>query len=308
MTYIRNSLATFLFSAPRGPCLSAFSACLLVAPCLEAHPGGSSQTFAGIDSVVLSKALRMIDVNGDGLRDCLRNDSNGSLVVGLNRGNRIFEDIHQKLPRIIIAAAMGADLNADGQLDLYLVSEGANVALLGDGEGLFHEATVELGLADAGSGRGAAMEDLDGDGTLDCSCTTWTATWSSGRAAMAPTNVAPPRTRAHESRTSSRIKARPHANNAPAQHGVRPMARPRTHSPAPAKHPVPLSRSVGARSYCPPPGARCRHTAQRSAELGAWAYRGAARNPEPPEHRLPRRRPWRNGQDPPHRGHQCADR
>ena len=167
MTYIRNSLATFLFSAPRGPCLSAFSACLLVAPCLEAHPGGSSQTFAGIDSVVLSKALRMIDVNGDGLRDCLRNDSNGSLVVGLNRGNRIFEDIHQKLPRIIIAAAMGADLNADGQLDLYLVSEGANVALLGDGEGLFHEATVELGLADAGSGRGAAMEDLDGDGTLD---------------------------------------------------------------------------------------------------------------------------------------------
>ncbi|MCI0636041.1 MAG: tail fiber domain-containing protein, partial [Actinobacteria bacterium] len=59
------------------------------------------------------------------------------------------------------------DLDADGILDLYLVSPGADVALRGEGGGVFREATAELGLSESGPGRAAERLDVDGDGLLD---------------------------------------------------------------------------------------------------------------------------------------------
>jgi len=111
--------------------------------------------------------LRMVDLNGDGELDLLEGLADGTLVVSLNVGDRYFEPIDQELPRVQVADVVSGDLNDDGFVDLYLVSPHANVALAGDGTGLFVDATSELGLRDEGVGVCAMLRDLDGDGRAD---------------------------------------------------------------------------------------------------------------------------------------------
>ncbi len=45
-------------------------------------------------------AIRLVDLNGDGLLDRLQLGADGALSVALNRGNRQFEEIVQALPAI----------------------------------------------------------------------------------------------------------------------------------------------------------------------------------------------------------------
>ena len=111
--------------------------------------------------------VRMVDVDGDGRLDRLQLGPDGALRVALNLGRREFEPIVQGLPRVDLVDVLAADLNGDGHADLYLVAEGENAALVGDGTGRFTEATRELGLADAGRGRAAEVVDIDGDGRGD---------------------------------------------------------------------------------------------------------------------------------------------
>ena len=115
--------------------------------------------------------VRMVDLDGDGRLDRLQIGPLGSFRVALNRGGRHFEPVAQAVAseRALppIAHVLVGDLDGDGLTDLYLVSPGANVALVGDGAGRFREATEVLGLADEGRGCSAERVDVDADGLDD---------------------------------------------------------------------------------------------------------------------------------------------
>jgi hypothetical protein len=110
---------------------------------------------------------RLLDLDGDGALDILVVRADGTLEVRRNAGARRFLEVAQELPRVSVSDVLCTDLDSDGILDLYLVSPGADVALQGEGGGLFREATAELGLAESGPGLGAERLDVDGDGLLD---------------------------------------------------------------------------------------------------------------------------------------------
>jgi len=78
-------------------------------------------------------------------------------------------DVQDRFTEVELPAATGAgffDYDGDGDEDLYLTRTGVeNLLLRNDGGGAFAEADV--GLADAGRGRGMAVADFEGDGDLD---------------------------------------------------------------------------------------------------------------------------------------------
>ena len=131
-------------------------------------------SFCGAISLALASAqsstqttLRMLDLNGDEELDLFEGLSDGTLVVSLGSGHRQFEQLHQDLPSAVVTELVAGDLNDDGFIDLYLVTPHANVALVGDGAGLFADVTLELGLRDEGVGQSAMLRDLDADGRAD---------------------------------------------------------------------------------------------------------------------------------------------
>ncbi len=90
------------------------------------------------------------------------------------------------LPETMGAGAVLADLDADGDLDLYLVQSGpvpvqgtrtapaTNRLYLNDGSGRFEEATARSGAAaHDGYGMGVVAGDVDADGDLDLFVTNW---------------------------------------------------------------------------------------------------------------------------------------
>jgi hypothetical protein len=112
-------------------------------------------------------STRLLDLDGDGDLDILAAHADGTLHVRRNVGPRHFLDVPQELPRVSFVDALCTDLDADGVLDLYLVSPGADVALRGEGGGLFRDATAELGLSESGAGLTAERLDVDGDGLFE---------------------------------------------------------------------------------------------------------------------------------------------
>jgi len=62
-----------------------------------------------------------------------------------------------------------ADIDADGDLDIFVTNSGSSNRLYinVDGKGNFEEATIQAGLVDKGASRGAAFADVNGDGLLD---------------------------------------------------------------------------------------------------------------------------------------------
>jgi len=117
--------------------------------------------------VVGPAGSRLLDLDGDGALDILAFQADGTLAVRRNAGGRRFLEVSQELPRVSVTDVLCTDLDADGIPDLYLVSPGADVALRGEGGGVFREATAELGLLESGPGLAAERQDVDGDGLLD---------------------------------------------------------------------------------------------------------------------------------------------
>jgi hypothetical protein len=112
-------------------------------------------------------STRLLDLDGDGALDVLAIEGDGTLHVRRNDGTRRFPEVPQELPRVAVTSVLLTDLDGDGASDLYLVSRGADVALRGEGRGVFRDATAELGLAESGPGLAAERRDVDGDGLLD---------------------------------------------------------------------------------------------------------------------------------------------
>jgi len=65
-------------------------------------------------------------------------------------------------------AAAAADVDLDGDVDLYLANDyGANLMMSNNGDGTFTDIAGELGIVDQGNGMGVTFGDLDNDGALD---------------------------------------------------------------------------------------------------------------------------------------------
>ncbi|MFT5287925.1 MAG: hypothetical protein ACI8TQ_004113, partial [Planctomycetota bacterium] len=132
---------------------AAFTLCLFVP---ATHSAQQPQT-----------SLRLVELNGDMQKDRLINRADGAIEISLGMGLRQFELISQVMPKAHVIDLVAEDLNGDGITDLYLLTNHTNIALLGDGTGLFREATLELGLQDEGVGIGIELDDVDNDGIAD---------------------------------------------------------------------------------------------------------------------------------------------
>ncbi|SHF29087.1 VCBS repeat-containing protein [Flavisolibacter ginsengisoli] len=120
------------------------------------------------------------DINNDGLPDIyFTANSKGHNKLYLNKGNFQFEDITDK------AGVAGnsdwcsgvtmADVNGDGNLDIYVSAvanhhglQGRNELFINNGNGTFTESAAKYGLDFSGFTTQAAFFDYDHDGDLDC--------------------------------------------------------------------------------------------------------------------------------------------
>ncbi|MEP7000967.1 MAG: FG-GAP-like repeat-containing protein [bacterium] len=118
--------------------------------------GAVFATFADVDN---DGWLDLFVIGGEGRGHLLRNSGTGTFV-----------DVTAKAGVADVKGARKAffaDLDHDGDLDLFLVGAAQRVVYRNNLDGTFTDATTGLGLAGGGDARDAVFADFDGDGRLD---------------------------------------------------------------------------------------------------------------------------------------------
>ena len=139
-----------------------------------------------LDTLIESvgSGVTVFDADGDGRLDLYfigqgwhEGVSSGDPVRGAGR-NRLyrnlggfrFEDITQRAgvgDDGFGFMALAADLDDDGDQDLYVLNDGPNVLYRNRGDGTFEDATADAGVAGSACSVAGAVIDADGDGRLD---------------------------------------------------------------------------------------------------------------------------------------------
>jgi len=124
--------------------------------------GSGGQSFPGCAAIA--------DFNNDGKPDIavtngLIGTSGGTISILLNKGDGTFLPAVKVNSNTSPICLTSADLNADGNQDLWVGGNGSSAVLLGKGDGTFQAPQIyQIGLGDT---QGVAVGDLNGDGLQD---------------------------------------------------------------------------------------------------------------------------------------------
>jgi len=150
---------------------------------------------AGVSVAANGFSAAAADVNGDGFQDIYvasynrygivmpdswNRATNGTPnLLFLNQGDGTFREVADRW-RVADSrwsyAATFADIDGDGDQDLYVANDfGENGLYMNEGNG-FREAAARHGVLDPGNGMGAAFGDYDNDGDLDLHVTNMSST------------------------------------------------------------------------------------------------------------------------------------
>ncbi len=125
---------------------------------------------------IMGPGVALFDYDGDGDLDILQLRMQSPDRPGQPAPNRLFEQQADGTFRVKVTGledpsyAQGVavgDVDADGDLDVYLVNYGHDALYLNDGAGMFHEATEQAGIQQEGWNSTAIFCDADGDADLD---------------------------------------------------------------------------------------------------------------------------------------------
>lgn len=127
----------------------------------------------------LKLGVAAADIDNDNDQDIYLCYLVGTNRLLINQGNGFFRNVSEKKKRACVDmkrsnAAAFADVDNDGDLDLFVTSEeGSNRLFLNDGTGHFADITPTSGLASTSGGMCASFADVNNDGLPDLAVTFW---------------------------------------------------------------------------------------------------------------------------------------
>jgi len=132
----------------------------------------SKSAFVDNRHVVNGSGVAIGDVDGDGLPDIFLAGMEHHSTLHRNQGDWKFTDVTLEANLGLVnpraTGSVLSDIDADGDLDLFVSSLGGGIQLyLNDGTGQFTDHTVQSNLPQSGGATSAALADIDGDSDLD---------------------------------------------------------------------------------------------------------------------------------------------